>query len=202
MKNQKMYRTGFTWSMEYTYMDTKITTTKRTVTHKRRAFTLIELMLTLSIMAIVFVCIAPILSVARLSWDTARSDTEILQNGRILVDHLFRHLMTARCVTKVSDPCQSLGFIECMDDCGSLVGYAVGPDAWVDFNDAGHLSDLAGPVRELTFTCFDGNDLTDHPITDPNRIRLIKVHVTFTDMYDRNTHQSFSTAIYLRCAGP
>ncbi|MHC4537852.1 MAG: hypothetical protein ACYS6K_28300, partial [Planctomycetota bacterium] len=109
------------------------------------------------------------------SWDSKVGSSETLQNGRVLINHLNHNLSKASRITAVSDSSETNGYIEFIDN----------------------PSDLAGPVSQLQFTCYDAYDL-DTPITDINSIRNVKVETTITNPATLGQDMTFSTQAYIR----
>jgi prepilin-type N-terminal cleavage/methylation domain-containing protein len=161
-----------------------------------RALTLLEMVIALAIVGVVFAVLLPQLSAIRNSWDSRSAAAEILQNGRILIDHMNRNLSKAVRVTAVSGPAETIGYIEFEDNDGSNLRYDVAAD-YVEFGLIGNLADLAGPVSQLQFTCYDACDL-DMPITDVNSIRSVKVQTTLLNSSSLGQLKMFTTQVYLR----
>jgi hypothetical protein len=67
----------------------------------------------------------------------------------------------------------------------------------VEFGLIGSLSDLAGPVSKLLFTCYGAVDLNT-PITDVNVIRSVKVEMTLRNPAKLDQDMAFSTQVYIR----
>jgi hypothetical protein len=149
-------------------------------------------------MAIIFAVIVPQFRVIQNSWDSKQNSAEKLQNGRVLIDHLNRNLSKAVRITAVSDSSETNGYIEFEDNDANNLRYDVNSTtACVGFGPVGNLYDLAGPVSQLQFTCYDGNDL-DTAITDVNSIRFIKVQTTLTNPDAMGQDKTFTTYTYLR----
>ncbi|MHC4535676.1 MAG: LamG-like jellyroll fold domain-containing protein, partial [Planctomycetota bacterium] len=72
-----------------------------------------------------------------------------------------------------------------------------GTSNYVEFGPVGSLSDLAGPVSQLVFTCYDCNNF-DTPITDVNSIRFIKAQTILTNPAAIGQDKTFTTYTYLR----
>ncbi len=152
----------------------------------------------MAIIAIVFTAILPQFRAIQKSWDSKQNSAEILQNGRVLIDHLNRNLSKAVKITAVSDSSQINGYIEFQDNDVNNVRYDVNSTSdYVEFGPIGSLSDLAGPVSKLQFTCYDGNDF-DTAITDVNFIRFVKVQTTLTNPAAIGRNRIFTTTMYLR----
>ncbi|MDT8301020.1 MAG: LamG-like jellyroll fold domain-containing protein [Sedimentisphaerales bacterium] len=163
-----------------------------------RGMTLVEILIAMAIMAIVFSAVVPQFRAIQNSWDSKQSNAEVLQNGRILIDHLNRNLSTAARITAVSGPAETNGYIEFEDNDANNLRFDInGTSNYVEFGPVGSLYDLAGPVSQLLFTCYDSNDLGT-PITDVNEIRFIKVQTTITNPAAMGQDKTFTTYTYLR----
>jgi prepilin-type N-terminal cleavage/methylation domain-containing protein len=162
----------------------------------RTGLTLLEMILAMTIMAIVFAVIVPQLRPMLTSWDSKAGAGEAVQNGRVLIDHLNRNLSKAVKITTVSDSSTTKGYIEYEDNDGNTCRYDVASN-YVEFGVVGDLNDLAGPVSQLQFTCYDACDL-DTPITDVNSIRFVKVETTLTNADALGQDKSFIAQAYLR----
>ncbi|HUT29883.1 MAG TPA: type II secretion system protein [Sedimentisphaerales bacterium] len=163
----------------------------------RGALTLTEMVIALAIAAIVFSVVLPQLRAIQNSWDSREGASETLQNGRVLMDHLYRRLSGAVRIKKVSGPSETNGYVEFQTCDGNNMRYEVGAGNYVDFGIAGSLADLAGPVSRLQFTCYDAFDLTT-PITDVNSIRCVKVQATLTNPARLDEDMTFTTQAYIR----
>ncbi|MCK5174092.1 MAG: hypothetical protein KAR47_11930, partial [Planctomycetes bacterium] len=131
------------------------------------------------------------------SWDLQEAKAEMLQNGRVLTDHIYRNLIEAVQITAISDPGETNGYIEYKANDGITYRYDIGADNYVEFGEVGDLSGLAGPVGKLQFTCYDAYDL-DTPITDIDAIRCVKVETIVTNSGALGQDKTFTAAAYLR----
>jgi type II secretory pathway pseudopilin PulG/regulation of enolase protein 1 (concanavalin A-like superfamily) len=167
-------------------------------TRFRPALTMLEMAIAIAIMAIVFAVLVPQLRSIHTSWDAKAGDTEALQNGRILKDHLQHNLSSAARITAVSGPDETIGYIEFLNNDANSVRYDVnGITNYVQFGPVGNLADLAGPVSQLQFTCYNAMDL-DTPITDVNSIRCVKVETTLTNSAGLGQDMTMATEAYIR----
>ncbi len=165
---------------------------------RARALTLMEIIVSLAIMAIIFAVIVPLFVTMRNSWDSKQAAAEALQNGRVLIDHLNRNLSKAVRVSAVSDSAETNGYIEFEDNDGNNARYDVnGTGSYVEFGLVGDLSDLAGPVSQLQFTCYDACDFNT-PITDVESIRFVKVQTTLTNPAALGQDKTLIASAYLR----
>ena len=161
----------------------------------RSALTLVEMVMALAIMAIVFAAILPQFRAISNSWDSKQAGAESLQNGRVLTEHLYRNLAAAVRITTVSDSNETNGYITFENNDGNSLRYAIA-DNYVQFGVVGELSDLAGPVSQLQFTCYDACDF-DTAITDCNYIRLVNVQTTLTNSASLAQDKTFTASAYV-----
>ncbi|MHC4911706.1 MAG: PilW family protein [Planctomycetota bacterium] len=159
--------------------------------------TLVEILVAMAIIVIVFAAIVPQIRAIQNSWSSKRKTVEAIQNGRVLMDHISFNLTQANKVTAVSDSTEVTGYIEFEDNDGNTMRYEIGAGSLVQFGPVGSLSELAGPVSQLQFACYDACDL-DTPITDVNQIRSVKVQSTFPNAAALGRDQGFIAQAYLR----
>ncbi|MDI6451119.1 PilW family protein [Anaerobaca lacustris] len=170
---------------------------KRHNLRRPRAVTVLEMVVAMSIMAIVMAAVLPLFAGIRNNWDTRQANAEIVQNARVLADHLHRTLATAIRITDVSPSAQENGFIEFTANDGALYRYAVGQDGYVQFGPSGEPGDLAGPVSRFQFTCYDGNDFTT-PTVEASSVRFVAVQTTFANEVPTGADKTFTTQVYIR----
>jgi len=159
--------------------------------------TLVEMVIAIAIMTIIFAAILPQFRIVQNSWDSQAGAAETLQNGRVLIDHLNRNLSKATRITAVSSPSETNGYIEFQDNDANNLRYDIGVSNYVEFGPIGSLSDLAGPVSKLQFSCYGAVDLST-PITDVNAIRSVKVETTMTNPAKLDQDMTFTTQAYIR----
>jgi len=161
------------------------------------ALTLVEMVIAMAIMAIILAVLLPQFRVIQNSWDSKQGSAETLQNGRVLIDHLNRNLSKAVRITAVSGSAETNGYIEFEDNDSNNLRYDIAANNYVEFGPVGDLSELAGPVSQLQFTCYNASDL-DTPITDVNSIRFVKVETTLTNSVAMGQDKTFIGWAYLR----
>ena len=162
--------------------------------------TVVELVVAMALMVVVMGAVLPLLAGIRNGSDTQRAQSEMIQNGRVLNEHLLRHLGQAMRVVQVSAASETGGYIEFKDANGVTNRYGVGAGDYVQFGPAGDPSDLAGPVSSLQFVCYDANDLTV-PTQQPAAIRLVTWEAILRSAGARTRDRSVSGACYLRANG-
>lgn len=159
-----------------------------------------ELVIAMVMIGIIFAAILPQFTLIRNSWDVKQGTAEALQNGRVLMDHINRNLSKAVRITDVSESADTDGYIEFEDNDGNTMRYDIAANSYVEYGEVGSLSDLAGPVSSLTFTCYDACDLDNElaPVTDTNDIRVVKVEAVFINSGSLGRDETFTTWVYLR----
>jgi hypothetical protein len=148
----------------------------------------------LAIITIIFAAVLPQFRVIYNSWDSRQANTEVLQNGRVLIDHINRNLSKAVKITAVEP-----NYIQFLDNDSNTYRYDINPTSgYVRYGQVGYTpSDLAGPVSSLQFTCYDGNDF-ENAITDVNSIRFVGVQTILPNPAVFGQVKTFSTSAYLR----
>ena len=163
------------------------------------ALTILEMVIALSITTVIFAIIPPILKSIRNSWDIKQANAETLQSGTMLTDHLNRNLAKAVRIIAVSTPLTTNGYIQFEDNLGNNLRYEV-VDNYIQFGAVGNLGDLAGPVNQFQFSCYDSNEV-DTPISDVNdvfSIRFVETETTLTNSSPMGRNETFTTSVYLR----
>ena len=158
---------------------------------------MLEMVISLSMMAVVFVAVVPVFAAIRNSWATHQDETEILQNARILTEHMYQHLLTATAVTDVSAPSETAGHIGFRDGDDQEYRYELGLDGYVRFGAPDDLAILAGPVSELVFICYDANDFSTST-TEVGVIRFVTTQATFLTSTLLGSDRSYATSVFLR----
>ena len=161
-----------------------------------KGLTIMEMIISLAIIAVLFAVVVPQFKNIENSWASKEGAAEALQNGRVLISHLNRNLSKAARITAVSGHCKTDGYIEFEGNDTVTYRYEIGADNIVEFGPVGSLVDLAGPVSQLQFTCYDAQDL-DTPITTVGEIRSVNIRITLTNP-GSGQDQTFTTQAYLR----
>ncbi len=166
-----------------------------------RGLTVVEMVLALAIMAIVFAAILPEFRAIQNSWDSKADNAEIIQNSRVLTDHLYRNITKARRITAVSNSDDINGYIEFENVGGDVLRYDIRANNYVEFGATDELSELAGPISNLQFTCYDAFDL-DNPLNmrtaDVNDIRCVKIQAMLPNPSRLGRDKTIAAQVYLR----
>jgi type II secretory pathway pseudopilin PulG len=163
-----------------------------------RGFSLVELMMAFAIIVIIFAAIVPQFRAIRNSWTGNEAKAGIIQNGRVLVEHIVRNLSAAKKITTVTPSSTLNGYIVFVGSDGnsyryqSLASYVrfgtVIPLRWIT-------GLLAGPVNRFQIRCYSLSDL-NNPTTDVNIIRLVQIEADFTNT--QGPKNTFTASAYLQ----
>ncbi|MFZ0034626.1 MAG: hypothetical protein WAK60_06530 [Sedimentisphaerales bacterium] len=159
--------------------------------------TIAEMVVAMTPMVLIFAAILPQFRAMFNSWDSNAGTAETIQNGRVLIDHLNRNLAKAVRITAVSASSVTNGYIQFIANDSNTYRYDIGGSNYVEFGRVGNLSDLAGPVSSLQFTCYDGNDFTN-TTTDGNSIRFVSVQTILPNQAAIGQDKTFTASAYLR----
>jgi type II secretory pathway pseudopilin PulG len=158
--------------------------------------TMLEIVIALALMVVVFSAVLPQFKNIQNTWAAREGNAVVIQNGRVLIDYLNRRLSEARKITAVSEASDIEGFIEFEDNAGTVMRFDVGPNGYVRFGPVDSLSDLAGPVDRLQFTCYDAYDLGTSTM-ETDFIRNITVDARFLNPAPLGQDRTFTTSAYL-----
>jgi prepilin-type N-terminal cleavage/methylation domain-containing protein len=170
---------------------------------RRDGLTLLEMVIAMAIMTVIFMSLLPQFKNIKNSWDSKQANAEMIQNGRVLMEFLNRNLAKAVRITDVSDPSEIDGYIEFVDNASTTYRCQINATSdYIEFGPVGDLSELAGPVSRLQFSCYALNDL-DTTTTGVGTIRFVQVETTFTNPDGQGqgrmgTNKDFSANVYLQ----
>ena len=167
---------------------------------RRKGLTLLEMVIAIAIMTVIFMSILPQFKNIRNSWETKQANAEVLQNGRVFMEYLNHHLAEAARITSISDPLETDGYIEFIDNDAVTYRCQISASNYIEFGPVGDLAELAGPVNALQFSCYSLHDM-DTTTTGVGSIRFVQVDTTFTNSNPDGSDQDFSTKVYLRTNG-
>lgn len=162
-----------------------------------QGMTITEMIVAMAVMAIVFSAVVPQFRNIQNTWASKQGIAECIQNGRVLMDHLNRQLSKAVLITAVSNSAETDGYIEFQANDATTYRYDIAVNDYVEFGPIGSLTDLAGPVTSLRFTCYSLDDM-DTAITDTASIRFITVEATLTNSASMGQDKTISTSAWLR----
>jgi len=161
-----------------------------------KGLSLTELVIAMSIMVIIMAAIMPQFRAIRNSWASSEASANMIQNGRVLEEHICRNLSAARNIVSVSDSNVNSGFITFEDNLGNTKRYMVS-GGYVVFGNLGSEEQLAGPVDRFQISCYSLDDV-DTPITEVNEIRFVEIETDFPNSNPLGTDRTFIASAYLR----
>jgi len=159
-------------------------------------FTLVELILAFAIIVIIFAAVVPQFMAIRNSWAGTEAKAEIIQNGRVLAEHITRNLAAAKQIVAVSSGSDLNGFITFQDNSGGTKRYMLA-GGYVVFGDVGSEAQLAGPVDRFRISCYSLSDFAN-PTTDANAIRLVRFETNFPNDDALGTDKTFSSEVFVQ----
>ena len=164
----------------------------------RTAMTLVEVLVAITILATIMAVFAPQFRVIQNSWASKQAQTEIIQNGRVFIEHITSNLGQATKITAVSAPAEAGGYIEFLAPDNITRRYHISGSK-IYYGEPNAMSELAATALSLNFSCYGTSDLTS-TITDPNYTRSVKVNAVFKDPAN-TASETYTSQIYLRTNG-
>jgi prepilin-type N-terminal cleavage/methylation domain-containing protein len=158
-------------------------------------FTLIELLVAFAIVAIVFAAVVPQFRAIRNSWDGTEAGAAIVQNGRVLAEHITRNLSAASQIVSVSAADNANGYISFKDNAGVTKRYSL-TGGYVVFGNLGSEEQLAGPVDSFQITCYAINPYV--LTTDVNTIRLVQFATIFPNDSALGNDKTFRSEVFIQ----
>lgn len=162
----------------------------------RRGVTLVELIVAFALIVIVFAAVVPQFRTIRLGWAGAEAMSSLIQNGRVLSEHIIRNLSAANRVVSVSLASQTQGYITFADANDDNYRY-IYSSGYVAYGLVGSEQQLAGPVSRFQITCYSIYP-TVSATTDGNDIRYVEIETDFTNSDSMGTDRTFKTEVFLR----
>jgi len=159
-------------------------------------FSLVEMMVAFAIIVIIFAAVVPQFRAIRNSWASAEAGAVIIQNGRVLAEHITRNLAAAKRIVAVSIAANPSGFITFNDNNGIQKHYMLA-GGYVVFGTVGSEEQLAGPVDGFQISCYSLSDFKN-ATTDVNSIRLVQFETEFTNADVRGTDKTFSSEVFIQ----
>lgn len=156
-----------------------------------------EMVIAMAIITIVFSSILPLFRNVQAGWDARRGGSEMVQNGRVAMEHLNSSLAEALEITAVSNSSNTDGYIEFVDNTGTTLRCDLAANNYIQFGPVGSQAELAGPVTSLKFTCYALEDM-DTVTTDVESIRFVRIDADFVNSATNGKDRSFSTSAHLR----
>jgi Tfp pilus assembly protein PilE len=161
----------------------------------RYGLSLVELIIAFAIIVIIFAAIVPQFRAIRKSWSSTEARAEIIQNGRVLAEHITRNLSAAKQI--VSFTSSSITFWDNNDIQKRYKLSDFDSGKYVVFGAVDSEEPLAGPVSSFQISCYS-IDPNVALTTDCNIIRLVQVDTDFTNNDVPGANKTFTTSAYLQ----
>lgn len=164
----------------------------------KRAFTLVELILTVSMVAVIGTATIGIVRSSHEDWQLTSSRSAVLQDGRAAVVRMIRELRQTKGIRSVSAPGDDAGSITFESIDGQENEFRLNTETdEIEFGLVGSLSGLIGAVSRLVFTCYDADlNLLADPVSVGN-IRLIRIEGNFADENEEAVSFTLSDQVFL-----
>jgi len=162
------------------------------------AFTLVEVMLVVGMVAVVALAVTGIVYSSYQDWQVVSRRSNVLQNGQAAIDFMVRSLRQAKDFSAISPPSDPAGFITftSVDDLTEQFKLNTGTGELEYGDPCSSLSALTGPVNSLTFTYYDidGDSLDEEEVSD---IRSIVIQAEFADAEDPSLTFTLSGRVFV-----
>jgi len=161
------------------------------------AFTLVELILVVGMIALVAGALAGLVRSSYEGWQLGSDRSTLLQDGRAVIGQMVRILRQARAFSAVSSPTDEAGYITFtnVDDVTEEFRLNAGTGE-IEYGQPGDLSALAGAATRLVFTCYDidANGLAD-PVSTGS-IQSVNIEATFVDPQDSSINFTLADRVF------
>jgi prepilin-type N-terminal cleavage/methylation domain-containing protein len=152
---------------------------RKAVSRWRRGFSLLELLVTAAIMAVLVTSVAFVLRSSQTAWIVTDSDRAQLESAYSTVRHITRYVRQAEAITAITDSSQTSGSLTLQLPDGSSHAWSHSGDT-VSYGSPTPTSVLAVGITELTFQGYLADSTT--PATQPADVQLVHltIHVQTT----------------------
>lgn len=162
----------------------------------REAMTLLETMLTMSMLSVIALLSAQAVFTTRTAWDIQDQRSEMFQHLGGLLGHVTRQVRMSHSIVTLSDPAVTSGFLSITLPDDSVVKWAHdGVDFVVRYGADPPTELLATGIDSLKFECFELDGLTTTIV--PGDVRMIRVTASAT-LPVQGTSLSLSSTIWIR----
>lgn len=161
----------------------------------RHAFSLLELIVTATIMSLLVTAVSIVLRSSQNAWEGHSADHQSLESGHAVVRHLVRKLRQAERVVAISDPADVAGSITVQMPRGNQSSWALAGDR-VLYRTAASSGLLAEGIWELSFVGYAADGLTRTSI--PEEIRSVRIRSRAKLARSANANQLISSWVWLR----
>jgi type II secretory pathway pseudopilin PulG len=162
---------------------------------RRRAFSLLELLVTATMMATVVTAATMVLRSTQSSWTLHASDQSKLNSAYATLRHISRGVRQAEAVSAISAPGNTSGNLTVLHASGSAVAWQlVGTD--VNYGVTTPNTLLADGVSELIFVGYKADGITT--TTTPSEIQSVLCTVKVSLQRSATPTRTLSTRVWMR----
>lgn len=146
-----------------------------------RGMTFLEVLVVTSLLALVVGALMPVLTAGEQTWRHAHRRIEMVQNGRIAVDHMLDKLRAVQTFSVINST--NIGYTYFYGDNATI--YTAehrlnGNELEWRYDPANPFNRLAGPFRSMSVTCFDATGATI-ACTSVASVRSVQVSLVVMD---------------------
>lgn len=165
----------------------------------RRGVTLLELVISSSLLAVVATSLGLVLRTSRLAWEMNDTEYTAHHHAQTLVLHILRQAREAKRVTQISS-----GSLSIEDRNSNLVTWthqSIGSSGRngtvaVSFGSSGEQHPVAYEIHNLTFIGLEADGTT--PTTLPERVRALNISATVNIPGSSLPQQTYSSVVWVR----
>jgi len=158
---------------------------------KIHGVTLIELLIVMSIMAVLMTALVPYMRSGRQVWEVVGDrHADVLQNARIGMDKMTREIRQAQ---SISDAGSSYIEFADRDENDRKFQHNAG---YLEYGTPGDLNPLAGPVDSFSLTYYKEDGITE--TTTPGEVRSVLIQLSTSDSEGKVAPITLSSRVFTR----
>jgi len=161
----------------------------------RRGLSLLELILSVGLMAVLLAPVVGLLQTSQNVWEAYDSDHSRLEAVHATARHLTRHLRQADGIVAISVPTNTAGTISVRMPSGSTYVWARHGNR-VDFGSGAATELLADQITELSFVGYMKDGVTQ--TTVPSQIQIVQCTAKVRLQRDENREKAITSWVWLR----
>jgi type II secretory pathway pseudopilin PulG len=163
--------------------------------HHRKAFSLLELLVTATMMATIVTAASMILRSVQTSWAMHVSDQSKLNSAYATLRHITRGVRQGEAVTAISAPGNTTGNLTVLHASGNSVAWQLSGTT-VNYGITTPTSLLADGVSELTFVGYKADGVTT--TTTPSEVQSVLCTVKVSLQRSATPTRTLSTRVWMR----
>ena len=153
--------------------------TRRAVDNRRRALSLLELMVATAMMATLMTSVVVVMRSGYAVWNAQEADVDVLENGYGVLRHFVQQLRQADSVSAISAPSDTSGDLSFLTVSGTTRTWSHnGAPKEVYFNNGTSNQLLAKDIDTLSFSAYEADGVTE--TTAVADIQMVKCTVEVT----------------------